>query len=88
VLIGKKIEHTLEILNWVLVSVTLTGFLLLVLFLTSPTTWVEAIIGYVGFDLQDGFNPIPPGIDPFLIGAVAGYAAPGVSSTCHSQLGT
>ncbi|CAN5560198.1 hypothetical protein BH20ACT21_BH20ACT21_08980 [soil metagenome] len=77
VLRGKKIEHTLEILNWVMVSVILTGFLLLVLFLTSPSTWVDAIIGYVGVDRQDGFNPIPPGIDPFLIGAVAGYAAAG-----------
>jgi len=38
---------------------------------------VDAIIGYVGVDRQDGFNPIPPGIDPFLISAVAAYAAAG-----------
>ena len=77
VVTGRKIEHTLEILNWVLVSVILAGFLLIVLFLTAPSTWVEAIIGYFGFSPDDGFNPIPPGIDPFLIGGVAGYAAAG-----------
>jgi len=48
-----------------------------VLFVTSPTTWLQAVIGYFGFDLDRGFNPIPPGMDPFLISAVAAYAAAG-----------
>jgi hypothetical protein len=77
VVMGRKIERTLEVLNWIMVAVILSAFFLIVLFLTSPSTWVQAVVGYVGFDLQEGFNPIPAGLDPFLIGAVAAYAAAG-----------
>jgi hypothetical protein len=77
VLLGKKIERTLEVLNWAMVVVILLAFLLIVLLLTSPSTWLRAVVGYVGYDPETGFNPIPPGMDPFLLGAVAGYAAAG-----------
>jgi hypothetical protein len=77
VLLGKKIERTLEVLNWAMVVVILLAFLVIVLLLTSPATWLRAVLGYVGYDPDVGFNPIPPGMDPFLLGAVAGYAAAG-----------
>jgi hypothetical protein len=77
VMVGRKIERTLELLNWAMVSVILLGFLLIVLFYTSPGTWVEALVGYIGVDPDEGFNPIPSGMDPFLLGAVAAYAAAG-----------
>jgi hypothetical protein len=78
VLVGRRIERTLEVLNWVLVVAILGGFLVIVLVFTSPSTWGQTAAGYVGYDtVTHTFNPIPAGIDFFLLGAVAAYAGAG-----------
>src|SRR5687767_8443148 len=49
--VGRRIEHTLEVLNWILVTTTIGGFFILaVLFVPSPM-WLAAGIGFTGFDL-------------------------------------
>ena len=76
--VGKRIEHTLEILNWVLVTTTIGGFLILaVLFVPSPV-WLAAGIGFTGFDLtQQRFDFFPAGADLVLLGALVAYSGSG-----------
>jgi hypothetical protein len=77
-LFGRRIERTLEILNWVLVTVILGSFLLLAVALAPPETWLATALGFVGLDAQSGrFAFIPEGVDFFLLGAVAAYAGSG-----------
>ncbi|MGH7966559.1 MAG: Nramp family divalent metal transporter [Candidatus Binatia bacterium] len=77
-LCGNRIEHTLEILNWILIVFILGGLTLLCLFFTSPGRWLGAAVGFVGFDWQKGtFSFFPPGADWFLISAFAAYSAAG-----------
>ena len=77
-LFGKRIERTLEILNWVLVAVIVGGFLILALVFVAPGTWLDAATGLVGFDRGSGsFRFIPEGADFFLIGAFAAYSGAG-----------
>jgi hypothetical protein len=76
--VGKRIEHTLEILNWILVTTTIGGFLILaVLFVPSPV-WLAAGIGFAGFDLtQQRFDFFPAGTDLVLLGALVAYSGSG-----------
>ena len=75
---GKRIERTLEILNWVMVLSILGTMLLLCLIYASPQSWLATAVGFVGYDLGAGkFNFIPPGVDWFLIGAFAAYSGAG-----------
>jgi hypothetical protein len=76
--IGRRIEHTLEVLNWVLVTTTIGGFLILsVLFVPSPV-WFAAGIGFTGFDLAQGrFDFFPAGADLVLLGALVAYSGAG-----------
>lgn len=75
---GRHIEHTLEVLNWVLIVVILGGLLLLCLAFASGPKWVEAGVGFFGFSVPNGrFSFFPPGADWFLIGAFAAYSAAG-----------
>jgi hypothetical protein len=75
---GRHIEHTLEVLNWVLVIVILGGLTLLCLAFASGPRWVEAGFGFFGFSVPTGrFSFFPPGADWFLIGAFAAYSAAG-----------
>lgn len=77
-LIGRRIERTLEVLNWVLVSVILAGFLVMDLVLVAPETWIAGAAGFIGFDPQTrSFNFLPQGADFFLIGAFAAYSGAG-----------
>ena len=77
-LFGRRIERTLEILNWVLVSAIIGGFLILALIFVAPGTWVSAAAGLVGYDTgTGGFRFIPAGVDWFLIGAFAAYSGAG-----------
>ena len=48
VLFGRRIERTLEILNWILVTVIIGGFIIMVAVFTSPSTWWQAVVGYTG----------------------------------------
>ena len=78
VLFGRRIERTLEVLNWILVTVIIGGFIIMVALFTSPSTWGSALAGYVGYDtVTNDWNPIPSGVDLFLLGAVAAYAGAG-----------
>ena len=77
-LIGRRIERTLELLNWVLIVVILGSFLVLALLFASPATWLAAGAGFVGYDTEaGGFRFLPPGADYFLLGALAAYSGCG-----------
>jgi len=76
--VGRRIERTLELLNWVLVSTVLLGFLVMALFAVPGTTWAAALVGLVGFDLVQGsFQFLPAGADFFLVGALIAYSGAG-----------
>ena len=84
-LVGRRIERTLELLNWVLIVFILGGFLVLALLYVSPSTWLAAGAGYVGFDTTTGsFSFIPSGADFFLLSAVAAYS--GCGGVCNITL--
>ena len=77
-LIGRRIERTLEILNWILVIVVMLGMLALALVLVAPATWIAGIVGFFGFDTRTAsFSFLPAGADFFLIGAFAAYSGAG-----------
>jgi hypothetical protein len=77
-LIGRRIERTLEILNWVLVGTILTGLAILAIVFVAPDMWLRGIAGFVGFDPTAGeFRFIPRGADFFLLGALAGFSGAG-----------
>ena len=77
-LIGSRIERTLEILNWVLVICILGGFLTLALMFVPGGTWLAAGAGLVGYDIRtSSFSFIPTGVDFFLLGAFAAYSGAG-----------
>ena len=86
-LVGRRIERTLELLNWVLVACILGTFLVLALVFVPPGTWLSATLGFAGFDAARGaFNPLPLGVDFFLLGALAAYSgAGGVSNIVLSN---
>lgn len=77
-LIGRRIERTLEILNWILVVAIIGGFLVLAAIFVAPATWVAAVTGFFGFSPSTGsFSFLPEGADYFLIGAFAGFCGAG-----------
>ena len=77
-LFGRRIERTLEILNWVLVVVILVTFAVLAALFVAPATWAAGLTGLVGYDpAGGGFRLIPAGADFFLLGAFAGYSGAG-----------
>jgi hypothetical protein len=77
-LIGRRIERTLEILNWVLVTIVMGGLLVLTLAFATGSTWGAALAGYVGYDPAAGrFLLIPEGADWFLLGAFAAFSGAG-----------
>lgn len=77
-LIGRRIERTLELLNWILIIFILGAFLVLALLYASPSTWLSAGAGFVGYDTAaGGFRFLPSGADYFLLGALAAYSGCG-----------
>ncbi|HZM85309.1 MAG TPA: Nramp family divalent metal transporter [Blastocatellia bacterium] len=77
-LVGRRIERTLELLNWVLILVILSSFLVLALMYADSATWVAAGAGFVGYDTTAGrFSFLPAGADYFLLGALAAYSGCG-----------
>jgi Mn2+/Fe2+ NRAMP family transporter len=76
--IGRRIERTLEYLNWVLVALILGGLGTLAVLFVPAATWGWAIAGFGGFDIRNGtWQLVPSGADFFLLGAFAGYAGGG-----------
>jgi hypothetical protein len=77
-LVGRRIERTLELLNWVMVVCILGGFFALAVFFVPLPTWGAAIGGLVGFDVAGGtFNFVPRDADFLLLAALAGYSGAG-----------
>ena len=77
-LVGRRIERTLEILNWILVIAIIGSFLVLSVLFVAPSTWIAAAAGFVGYAPSTGrFTFLPPGADYILIGAFAGYCGAG-----------
>ena len=75
---GRRIERTLEFLNWIMVSLIIFGFAILGLLFVPLSIWIAAIAGFFGFDTHSGsFQFLPAGADFFLIGAFAAYAGGG-----------
>lgn len=75
---GRRIERTLEYLNWILVVTILGGFFVLTLLFAPAHVWLEAATGFGGFDLTRGtFDPLPAGADFFLLGALVAYSGSG-----------
>ena len=76
--IGRRIERTLEFLNWILVTTILGGFLAMSLFFVPGDTWLAALAGFTGYDLPQGrFDFLPAGTDLFLLGGLVAYSGAG-----------
>ena len=77
-LVGRRIERTLELLNWVLVVCILGGFLGMAAFYVPAATWLASGAGLGGFDVASGtFKLLPAGADFFLLGALVAYSGCG-----------
>jgi hypothetical protein len=77
-LLGKRIARTLELLNWILVTCILGGFLVLGLIYVPAPTWGSALVGFFGFDSpKHAFNFLPENLDILLLGALVGYSGGG-----------
>lgn len=77
-MLGRRIGRTLEILNWLLVTVIIGGFLVMALIFVPGGTWLAALIGFAGIDARTGsFDLMPAGADFFLIGALVAYSGCG-----------
>jgi hypothetical protein len=77
-MIGRRIERTLEYLNWIMVALIIGGLGALALLFVPLSTWGAAVVGFAGFDVKTGsFQLVPPGTDYFLLGAFAAYAGGG-----------
>jgi hypothetical protein len=75
---GKRIERTLEILNWIMIVIILGALLILCLIFVSGDQWLAGIVGLVGYDLQaQKFSFMPENLDWLLIGAFVGYSGAG-----------
>ena len=76
--IGRRIERTLELLNWILIVAILGSFLVLALVFVPAPTWAAGVVGLAGFDLAGGeFEFFPAGTDLFLLGALVAYSGAG-----------
>jgi hypothetical protein len=77
-MVGRRIERTLEVLNWVLVAVVLSGLVILALLFVPGETWLATTLGWFGYDTAGGgFAFVPEGADWFLLGAFAGFSGAG-----------
>ena len=77
-LVGRRIERTLELLNWVLISAILLGLLALCVVVAPASRWLGAATGFAGYDWESGgFAFLPSGADWFLLGAFAAYSGVG-----------
>jgi hypothetical protein len=77
-MVGRRIERTLEILNWILVVCILGSFLGLALLFVPGETWLAGGAALAGFDLPSGrFDLLPAGADFFLLGALVAYSGAG-----------
>jgi hypothetical protein len=77
-LLGRRIERTLELLNWIMVICTLGGLLVLSILLVPLGTWWAAPAGLAGFDTSRRvFDFLPANVDCFLLAAFVAYSGCG-----------
>ncbi len=77
-LFGRRIERTLELLNWVLIVVILGGFFALALLYVPAPIWLAGAAGTIGLDPAAGqFRFLPAGGDFFLLAALVAYSGSG-----------
>ena len=77
-LIGRRIERTLEIFNWALITGILGSFMLLAIVYVPGSVWTAAAGGLVGFDTGSGqFSFLPAGVDFVLLAALVAYSGAG-----------
>jgi hypothetical protein len=77
-LVGRRIERTLEILNWIMLICILSALFVLGVLYVGPATWGAAAAGFFGFDTAAReFRFMPGNADFFLIGAFAGFSGAG-----------
>ncbi|HUF47587.1 MAG TPA: Nramp family divalent metal transporter [Vicinamibacterales bacterium] len=77
-LVGRRIERTLELLNWVAVVCILGTLLILAVIFVPGRIWVASVAGLAGYDTAGGgFVFLPGGMDFVLLAALAGYAGAG-----------
>jgi hypothetical protein len=76
--VGRRIERTLEILNWVLLAWILGSFFVLALIYVPAPTWAAAAGGLFGYDTtRQAFGLIPAGVDVVLLASVVAYSGAG-----------
>jgi hypothetical protein len=77
-MVGRRIERTLEYLNWIMVVLIIGGLGALALLFVPMSTWGAAVAGFIGYDVRSSsFQFVPAGADFFLLGAFAAYAGGG-----------
>lgn len=77
-MVGRRIERTLEVLNWIMVSCIIAALGVLAILFVPLSTWGAALAGFFAFDVRTGsFQFVPAGADYFLLGAFAAYAGGG-----------
>lgn len=75
---GRRIERTLEYLNWIMIVASIGGLCILALLFVPWSTWLAALVGFTGFDVNTrSFQFLPAGADWFLLGAFAAYSGGG-----------
>jgi hypothetical protein len=76
--VGRRIERTLELLNWVVVVCVLGGLFAMALLFVPARTWLAGAVALGGWDLDEGrFNLLPAASDFFLLSALVAYSGAG-----------
>jgi hypothetical protein len=77
-MVGRRIERTLEYLNWIMVTVIIGGLGILAIMFVPGSTWLGGLLGFIAYDLRtETFQLVPAGADYFLLGAFAAFAGGG-----------
>src|ERR1041384_5841495 len=75
---GRRIERTLEYLNWIMIALIIGGLGILAILFVPLSTWGASVPGFAAFDVRTGsFQLLPAGADFFLLGAFAAYTGGG-----------
>jgi hypothetical protein len=77
VLVGDRVERTLERVQWFMI-VWIIGYLLLIgIAFVSLPVWLAVLLGFLGVGALQQGSLVPPGADWFLIAGFAAYAGLG-----------